>query len=133
MGSFRIRSPIRKLGTADGPTTDSASRSTLTVDAAREKSDATCSASEFPALGELKLRRVFTTHACRRQRPESKLGQYRMLSLIKKPLGIAHSVPLGQMANCRYCSLYCSFHAHLQPCYIETQSNQIFWLTPFFG
>jgi hypothetical protein len=55
-----------------------------------------------------RLRRVFTTHACRRRPTESKnLGgpippghaspvQFRrMTSLMKKPLGIAHSVPLG--------------------------------------
>jgi hypothetical protein len=53
-----------------------------------------------------RLRRVFTTHACRRRPTEAKsLGgppghaspiQFRrMTSLMKKPLGIAHSVPLG--------------------------------------
>ena len=53
-----------------------------------------------------RLRRVFTTHACRRRPTESKtLGgppghaspvQFRrMTCLMKKPLGIAHSVPLG--------------------------------------
>lgn len=53
-----------------------------------------------------RLRRVFTTHACRRRRKEELAAQHpagsgsgsapwRMSSLMKKPLGIAHSVPLG--------------------------------------
>lgn len=58
-----------------------------------------------------RLRRVFTTHACRRRPTEAKsLGgppghaspiQFRrMTSLMKKPLGIAHSVPLGVPSLC---------------------------------
>ena len=60
-----------------------------------------------------RLRRVFTTHACRRRPTEAKsLGgpmppghaspiQFRrMTSLMKKPLGIAHSVPLGVPGLC---------------------------------
>lgn len=60
-----------------------------------------------------RLRRVFTTHACRRRPTETKnLGcpvppghaspiQFRrMTSLMKKPLGIAHSVPLGVPGLC---------------------------------
>ncbi|KAI9563608.1 hypothetical protein GHT06_011072 [Daphnia sinensis] len=57
-----------------------------------------------------RLRRVFTTHACRRRPAEVKsLGPIaghaspiqfrRMTSLMKKPLGIAHSVPLGVPLN----------------------------------
>lgn len=54
-----------------------------------------------------RLRRVFTTHACRRRPTEAKsliggppghaspIQFRRMTSLMKKPLGIAHSVPLG--------------------------------------
>ncbi len=54
-----------------------------------------------------RLRRVFTTHACRRRpnRPEVNTAghasplQWRMKSFMKKPLGIAHSVPLGAPLN----------------------------------
>jgi len=60
---------------------------------------------EFPPKHQLKLRRVFTTHACRRRRQDSeKLPHWRMSSFMKKPLGIANSVPLGLPANFRFLS-----------------------------
>lgn len=56
-----------------------------------------------------RLRRVFTTHACRRRsgRQEVKTAaaghasplHWRMTALMKKPLGIANSVPLGANFN----------------------------------
>ena len=59
---------------------------------------------EFPPKDQLKLRRVFTTHACRRRRQESAPapGYWRMSSVVKKPLSIANSVP----ATFRCTSLY---------------------------
>lgn len=57
-----------------------------------------------------RLRRVFTTHACRRsgrsaRQQEVKTAghasplQWRMTAFMKKPLGIANSVPLGVPLN----------------------------------
>ena len=58
---------------------------------------------EFPPKNQLKLRRVFTTHACRRRRQDNeKLPHWRMSSFVKKPLGVANSVPLGLPANLRF-------------------------------
>ena len=95
--SFRVRSPMR-LGAgmgAGGAATD------------EPGADGAADSVDFPP----RLRRVFTTHACRRQRQnDTKNSQFRMASLIKKPLGIAHSVPLGQSVNFRYSSLKFHFY-----------------------
>ena len=66
------------------------------------------SATTQESTSPLRLRRVFTTHACRRANTRKRdVGfvsagtahgspvQWRMASLMKKPLGVAHSVPLG--------------------------------------
>ena len=94
--SFRVRSPMRRgsgVGAA-GAATD------------EPGADGATDSADFPP----RLRRVFTTHACRRQRQsDTKNGQFRMASLIKKPLGTAHSVPLGQSVNFRYSSLEFKF------------------------
>lgn len=85
-------------------------RRRTTTDAAgigrQDESSSTIPQSEPPH----RLRRVFTTHACRRssrsgRQQEVKTAghasplQWRMTAFMKKPLGIANSVPLGVPLN----------------------------------
>ncbi|KAK4026735.1 hypothetical protein OUZ56_015761 [Daphnia magna] len=104
-------SPTRALGSADG----------ASGGAGPSSSSSECDPPH-------RLRRVFTTHACRRCPAEVKsLGPVaghaspiqfrRMTSLMKKPLGIAHSVPLGvplnfnrQIPRCRSCVISAISH-----------------------
>ena len=83
-GSFRYRSPHRSPLQTEPNAAD---------------------AAEFPPKDQHRLRRVFTTHACRRRRQDAETpALWRMSTFIKKPLGIAHSLPLGMPVTFRLIS-----------------------------
>lgn len=73
-------------------------------EAPRDLSGSPDATSTPQTTSPLRLRRVFTTHACRRTNNRRRDAgttahgspvQWRMASLMRKPLGVAHSVPLG--------------------------------------